>query len=208
MKTKEITFFLSITFLLATIFSVNAKNSGVAPLKNTGPGSISYVNEKPPYSDRDLLKIFGNIAKETDNYGFISKEYIEKEFQFSIPPASSLRRTAINLPDSTYATKAFENWYFDLLYVDYGKKRSDFSFGWGSRGKMAYPYSSSPQGYCIKFEDISAEFAAGGWSVRSQIENPTFTSVQYLKGKGKLLFSFDSTSSCMLSLFITSNTEH
>ena len=187
---------------LIFVSAAGAKNMDelIVPKPEVNP---AFQNEKPPYSESSLLEIFGELLSSED--GFLTKEKINDAFKISIQK-SDLGKNSFHLPESTYSTTAYKNGYFDMSLIDYGEDKSSFSFGWGAPpGKENYPFSVSPQGYCVRSESLLHEVATKEWILKSKTVNQTFTSYLYKKGKGKLRILFNTVKDCMTNFRMTSN---
>ncbi|GJI91104.1 hypothetical protein [Duganella hordei] len=165
-------------------------------------GAINYEIAEPPFSDRDLVRILGNLSGGEN--GFISKQLLEHEFKMQLTKVDPRRLAVPASNPETYGTTAYVNWYFDMLYSQRGRK-TEFSFGWGNPpNKPATPMAGGRSKLCVSLEDMSSEFVSRGWVSASTHFNPTFTSTEYIKGYGKILFSTSSESHCMISILISS----
>lgn len=190
-----------ICVILAAYLGCHSALALAFPIKNE-QSPTDYQTAENPFSDDDLVRILGRLSKEEN--GFVSKEEIENEFNFTLPHVDE-RRLAVP-PDSTetFRTTSYVNGYFDMLYEKKGAVTS-FSFGLGNEaGTLMRPMAPKHRNLCVSMEKISPLFVTNGWSLYSTQVNPTFTAASYTKGHGRLLLSANTNSHCMISFLILS----
>lgn len=166
------------------------------------PTDYKNTNEIP-FSDDDLVEILGRLS-EGEN-GIITKEEIENQFHFNLSRVDQRRLAVAPTNPETFGTTSNVNGYFDMLYEKKGAATS-FSFGLGNDADASMnPMAPKRRNLCVSKEKMSPVFAKNGWSLYSTHVNPTFTAASYAKGYGKILFSTNTSSHCMISFLILSN---
>lgn len=159
---------------------------------------LDYRTAVVPFSSTELENILARLT--AGHNGYISKDLLEAEFRFEIPRSDPNRLAVRKDNPKSFSAQARETWYFDIYFID-TEKETSMSFGLGD----SLPMALTKSGLCLRAGYLTETFLENGWVMSSKHVNPTFTAIYFEKNLGRMLFSFNTSSDCFISMTVTTN---